>query len=233
MPILLKIGNLVSKPSTNDFYSYIEDLEEFEKAVRRRQRYRLSSSTSSTSEVENFPSANPSSPIPSSSPSAPGATEAEATTSENVLDESPSAPGITNANMSENVVDESLAASRFQNLTFKEKLKRKGRPNKTTKQVSFRRTALDQTKKKALTATKKQKKTSKSKPESTKTFKNLVQEYSTDPPVNFHGVYDYSYPLPHWNMPNPAQMTNNFNSLAEINGPFMNHLHDEPIYQNL
>ncbi len=76
-------------------------------------------------------------------------------------------------------------------------------------------------------------KTSKSKPDSTKTFKGLVQEYSTDPPVNFHGVYDYSYPLPHWNMPNTAQMTSNFNSLAEINGPFMNHFHDKPIYHNL
>ena len=77
--------------------------------------------------------------------------------------------------MSENVVDESLAASRFQNLTFKEKLKRKGRPKKTTKQVSFRRTALDQPKKKAPTATKKQKNPSKSKPESTKNIQKFVR----------------------------------------------------------
>ena len=85
------------------------------------------------------------------------------------------------------------------------------------------------TKEESTNSNEKTEKTSKSKPESTKTFKDLVPEYSTDPPVNFHGVYDYTYPLPHWN----AQMTNNFNSLAEINGPFMNHLHDEPIYHNL
>ena len=48
--------------------------------------------------------------------------------------------------------------------------------------------------------------------------------------VDMFNEHDYSYPLPHWNMPNPAQMTNNFNSMAESNGPFMNHLHGEPIY---
>ena len=52
MPILLKIGNLISKHSTNDFYGYIEDLEDFEKAIRRRQRYRISSSMSSAEEEE-------------------------------------------------------------------------------------------------------------------------------------------------------------------------------------
>ena len=54
MQILLEIGNLISKHSTNHFCSYIEDLEGFEKAIRRRQLYRISSSMSAAEEEENL-----------------------------------------------------------------------------------------------------------------------------------------------------------------------------------
>ena len=40
MPILLKIGNLISSHSTRDFYCYLDYLEDLEKSIRRGQRYR-------------------------------------------------------------------------------------------------------------------------------------------------------------------------------------------------
>ena len=98
MPILIRISN--SKHSNKDFYNYIEDLENFEKSVRRRQRYQHKS-TQSINPAENVLDVT----SPPSSPSlVSNATETQIvdTTNENV------AP-----------------SSRFKNLEFKEKLKKK------------------------------------------------------------------------------------------------------------
>ena len=52
MPILIRIGNLISKHSDKDYHNYIEDLDNIEKSVRRRRRYQLKSSyTQSTNEA--------------------------------------------------------------------------------------------------------------------------------------------------------------------------------------
>ena len=40
MPVLLKIGNLIACHGTNDFYGYLDDLEDWEKSIRRGQRLR-------------------------------------------------------------------------------------------------------------------------------------------------------------------------------------------------
>ena len=103
MPILIRIGNLISKHSDKDYHNYIEDLDNFEKSVRRRQRYQLkSSSTQSTNEA-----------------------------TENVLDviSPPLSPSlVSNVTETEPVdtTDGSVAkSSRFRNLEFKEKLKKK------------------------------------------------------------------------------------------------------------
>ena len=40
MPVLLKIGNLIACHSTNDFYGYLDDLEDWKKSIHRGQRIR-------------------------------------------------------------------------------------------------------------------------------------------------------------------------------------------------
>ena len=40
MPVLMKIGNLISCHSTKDSYRYFDDLQEFETSIRSGQQYR-------------------------------------------------------------------------------------------------------------------------------------------------------------------------------------------------
>ena len=49
MPKIVKIGNSISYHSTNQFFQYLEDLDNFEKLVRRRQR--LSSSNKRSNSI--------------------------------------------------------------------------------------------------------------------------------------------------------------------------------------
>ena len=39
MPILMKIGNLISCHPTKDFYRYLDDLQQFDTSIQRGQRY--------------------------------------------------------------------------------------------------------------------------------------------------------------------------------------------------
>ena len=99
MPILIRIGNLISKHSDKDYHNYIEDLDNFEKSVRMRQRYQLkSSSTKSTNEA-----------------------------TENVLDviSPPLSPSLVETEPVDTTNGSVAKASRFRNLEFKEKLKKR------------------------------------------------------------------------------------------------------------
>ena len=61
-------------------------------------------------------------------------------------------------------------------------------------------------------------------PESSNTFKDLVQQYRNDPPVDFHGV-DYGSPLPHLNLPNPVQQMTKDLSSGRIVADSIYHTH--------
>ena len=53
MPMLVKIGNLISCHSTNQFYQYLDDLGNFEKKVRRGQRLNSRDNDSSAETMPN------------------------------------------------------------------------------------------------------------------------------------------------------------------------------------
>ena len=52
-PILVKIGNLISSHSTNQFYQYLDDLGKFEKKVRRGRRLNSRDNGSSAEAMPN------------------------------------------------------------------------------------------------------------------------------------------------------------------------------------
>ena len=174
MPILLKIGNLISKHSTNDFYGYIEDLEDFEKAIRRRQRYRISSSMSAAEEEEISENlTNPASSSTTDTCTSPGPSSSTST----------SQPSNADVNDLEHDSSQDSDPNRFHNITFKENLKRKGRPKKATKQVSFRKTRHDQPgNARVRKVTNKRKKKSNA---NSNAFKDMVSEHRVDPSSDF------------------------------------------------
>ncbi len=224
MPILLKIGNLVSKHSTEDFYGYLEDLEELEKAIRRRQRYRSNrlSSENHTEITEDSPN-NEDPPLESVDPtSSVDASSSLSATPELV-------PKIV-ANDTSPPVDVSSCTSKFHDIAFKEALKKKGRPKNTTKQVSFRKTVHDQPKK-----VKKGKTNGKSTVPNN-AFKELVREFRDDPmPMEIQNI-DYGSQLLPVNLPNvqhgffdsaPTQVDY---SVSQTVVPFVNHLPEGNYY---
>ena len=178
MPVLLKLGNLISCHGMNDFYRFFDDLEDFEKCVRRRKRYRFRKNndtpnfeanedndhhtltSSSTVVASSSLSLTSSSTTTSSSTvlvsSYPSLTSSSTTTSSSaVLVASSlylmSSTGTTYSSAvatssSASSTPESVESSRFANIAFKENIKPKSRPKKSTKQVCFKRTTLDKEK---------------------------------------------------------------------------------------
>ena len=222
MPILLKIGNLISKHSTNDFYGYIEDLEDLEKAIRRRQRYRISSSMSAAEEEENL--AHPPSSSTTDTCTSPGPSSSNLT----------SQPSNTEVYL-EHDSSQSSDPNRFHNITFKENLKRKGRPKKANKQVSFRKTRHDQPgKARERKVTNKRKKKSNA---NSNAFKDMVAEHRGGPSSDFLDPERQDCEPSVLNLPNQIENMNipaSIGSLGDVSAPFISHLiSDEPSYFDL
>ena len=148
MPVLLKLGNLISCHGMNDFYGFFDDLEDFEKCVRRGKRYRFRKNNDTDNDLTlTSSSATPlsSSSTPLSSSATPLSSSATPWSSSATPWSSSATPLSSSATPSS---PESVESSRFANIAFKENIKPKGRPKKSTKQVCFRRTTLDKEKEK-------------------------------------------------------------------------------------
>ena len=134
MTILNKIANIVCQHSTNQFYKYLEDFEKIQNYVRRGDTI--------FEEVNYEATADDLAPINTEYDD----TEVERTDTEVDINE----------NNTENVVEEITTvqeqnlldltlpqATRFSTLQMKEKVKTKGRPKGSSKQLTFKKTVAD------------------------------------------------------------------------------------------
>ena len=185
MPKLVKIGNLISCHSTNQFFQYLEDLEKFEKSVRRGQRFRFSNNEDDSVIVDTTVIADrPGSLSPDAVQSEAPASNSLPNTVSSVEAQSTSLLGNSTPSEEQTSIQSRIETNtRFNSMTFKQGLKTKGRPKGMSKQVTFNKTALDRGK----VSKKKSKKASES-------FKSLVQSVSNEltPAQDIEGEYSGS-----------------------------------------
>ena len=129
MSKLIKIGNLISAHNTTDFYNYLDDLENWEKSIRKGMRLHKHSLVSNNVGSQNESSDN----------IGPALQCHQVSLNSNTVDPSPLVSPEQRPLNSDTV---SPSPSRFQGILFKEQLKIKGRPKKRSKQVSFRKTSI-------------------------------------------------------------------------------------------
>ena len=168
MPILIKIGNLISCHPTQQFYSYLDDLNEFEKSVGRGLRY-VKTTSNFTPEGHSISHATRTT-MNDENETSPTSVDATGTVSSKTVVETLNVTNVETASNSSHAEN----ANRFRSLSFKEGLKVKGRPKRKSKQVSFKRTSVDLKKKK--------------KPRNQ--FKKLVNSISQKDPESSDGLSD-------------------------------------------
>ena len=117
MPILMKIGNLISCHSTNQFYQYLDDLDDFERKIRRGKRLHS---------VRGNPSENID--IQPTSLSETVSTEVEEPENNEGIADTVVVSRVSVDNEDTGMTSENRG--RYSNIAFKEKLKTKGRQKK-------------------------------------------------------------------------------------------------------
>ena len=110
----MKIGNLISCHSTNQFYQYLDDLNDFERKIRRGRRLRSTRNLSENIDHD-IQATNVSETVSN-----------EVAEPENEGDIADTAV-VSNVSVEQDTGMTSENRGRYSNITFKEKLKTKGR----------------------------------------------------------------------------------------------------------
>ena len=140
MPILLRIGNIISLHGTKNFKQYKSELECVERNVRQGRSIFLTSSTSECMTAENLTHVLGNNNI------SPQDHDSETVYTDCPLENNGACTDGQNLEIESSVND--AVPTRFQNISlkFKQSIISKGRPRKKGKQVCFNKTALDKKK---------------------------------------------------------------------------------------
>ena len=159
-PILLRIGSVISAHSSNQFLKYIDELNHIERRIRRGESILdLTIDANHDTSPPAVDVANNNLPC------------------ENIQSTPPNVPAVSADSDAISTVSQTATSSKFANLSFKTGVTTKGRPRKSKKQVSFRRTQVDKQPSK-----KKPRKTPKAKTRPTPDFDLLLQQTRYEDP---------------------------------------------------